>query len=210
MIRWLKNRGPEIVSIHIPKTGGTSFWRVLEHVYAPEAVQRVFPGDYEGREKFLIERSIRALHGHIRYRDLGGFFNLPTDVKVVTWLRDPTDRVISNFHYLVERREMREPDLLEYAARGSARNRMSRFLKGADLDDFFFVGVLEKFWEDCTDLGRRLKWADVPHIWENVSDYTRRKVPEDARREIRLLNQQDEELYRRALDLRSERLSRVG
>ena len=210
MLRWLSNRGPELVSLHIPKTGGTSFWRVLEHVYAPEAVQRVFPGDFEGQEKFRIERSTRALHGHIRYKDLGASFDLPADVKVVTWLRDPADRVISNFHYLVERREMKESDLLEYAARGSARNRMSRFLKGADLDDFFFVGVLEKFWEDCKDLGHSPKWADVPHIWENVSDYTRRNVPEDTRREIRLLNQQDEELYRRALALRSERLSRVG
>ena len=53
-------------SIHIPKTGGTSFWRVLEHVYGPKAVQRVFPGDYEGKEKFPIERGTRALHGHIR------------------------------------------------------------------------------------------------------------------------------------------------
>ncbi len=199
-----------MVSLHIPKTGGTSFWRVLEHVYAPEAVQRVFPDDYGDHKKFAIERSTRALHGHIRYRDLGVRFDLPADVKVVTWLRDPADRVISNFHYLVERREMKESELLEYAARRSARNRMGRFLKGADLDDFFFVGVLEKFWEDCKDLGRRLKWPDVPHIWENVSDYTRRKVPEDARREIMLLNQQDEELYRRALALRSERLSRVG
>ena len=72
------------------------------------------------------------------------------------------------------------------------------------------MGVLEKFWEDCKDLGRRLKWPDVPHLWENVSDYARRKIPEDTRREIRTLNQQDEELYRRALDLRSARLSRVG
>ena len=209
MLRWLSKRGPEIVSLHIPKTGGTSFWRVLEHVYAAETVQRVFPGDYEEHEKFPIERGTRALHGHIRYKDLEAFFDLPADVRLVTWLRDPTDRVISNFHYLVERREMRESDLLEYAARGSARNRMSRFLKGADLDDFF-VGVLEKFWEDCKDLGRRLKWPDVPHLWENVSDYARRKIPEDTRREIRTLNQQDEELYRRALDLRSARLSRVG
>ena len=197
-------------SIHIPKTGGTSFWRVLEHVYGPKAVQRVFPGDYEGKEKFPIERGTRALHGHIRYQDLAAFFDLPADVKRVTWLRNPTDRVISNFHYLVERGEMKESDLLEYAARESARNRMSRFLKGADLDDFFFVGVLEKFWEDCKDLGGRLKWADVPHLWENISDYARRKVPEDTRREIRQLNQKDEQLYRRALALRSERLSRVG
>ena len=198
------------MSIHIPKTGGTSFWRVLEHVYSPETVQRVFPGDYEGKEAFPIERGTRALHGHIRYKDLGAFFDLPADVKLVTWLRDPTDRVISNFHYLVERGEMKESDLLEYAARKSARNRMSRFLRSADLEDFFLVGILEEFWEECKDLGRRLKWADVPHIWENVSDYTRRKVPEDARREIRLLNGRDEELYQRALALRSERLSRVG
>ena len=210
MLRWLSKRGPEIVSLHIPKTGGTSFWRVLEHVYAAETVQRVFPGDYEEHEKFPIERGTRALHGHIRYKDLEAFFDLPADVRLVTWLRDPTDRVISNFHYLVERREMRESDLLEYAARGSARNRMSRFLKGADLDDFFFVGVLENFWEDCKDLGGILKWVDVPHLWENISDYARRKVPEDTRREIRQLNQKDEQLYRRALALRSERLSRVG
>ena len=140
MLRWLSKRAPEIVSLHIPKTGGTSFWRVLEHVYAAETVQRVFPGDYEEHEKFPIERGTRALHGHIRYKDLEAFFDLPADVRLVTWLRDPTDRVISNFHYLVERREMRESDLLEYAARGSARNRMSRFLKGADLDDFFLWG----------------------------------------------------------------------
>ena len=130
MLEWMRRGGPEIVSIHIPKTGGTSFWRVLEHIYGPKAVQRVFPREYEAEAPISVKRGIRALHGHFRYADLGQRVQVASPVKLVTWLRNPVDRVISNYHYRIEKQEMTEVGLRSYAARSTARNRMARHLEG--------------------------------------------------------------------------------
>ncbi len=210
MLEWMRRGGPEIVSIHIPKTGGTSFWRVLEHIYGPKAVQRVFPREYEAEAPISVKRGIRALHGHFRYADLGQRVQVASPVKLVTWLRNPVDRVISNYHYRIEKQEMTAVGLRSYAARSTARNRMARHLEGTDLADLFFVGILEEFWADCNQLGHMMGWPEFPHFWENVSDYTRKQFSNEAREEIGALNEEDEALYRRALELRSNRTSQVG
>ena len=204
---WLRKKRLEIISIHIPKTGGTSFWRLLEHIYGPQAVQRVFPKNYQTFTPITVKSSIRALHGHFRYSKLTQQVELSTQVKLISWVRNPVDRVISNYYYRIEKDEMKKVGLLNYASRPTARNRMGHHLTGMDLSNFFFIGILEKFWEDCSQLGHMMNWPGFPHFWENMSGYEDKQVSRQVRDEIRALNKEDEEIYRCALDLRLKRIS---
>jgi len=88
----------EVVSVHVPKTGGMSFLDALRQIYGDEAV---FPdnGEYTGMEiaAMPLKPWHRVIHGHVwagRYRR-----RLP-DARMVTWLRHPVDWLISLYLFL--------------------------------------------------------------------------------------------------------------
>src|SRR5690606_33266366 len=96
----------ELLSLHIPKTAGTSFRNILKSVYGEDAVVRL------DINKNLLTRlneelyespaipNARVLHGHYFYKNIHKRVEIPEEVKIITWLRDPVKRVISNFYYL--------------------------------------------------------------------------------------------------------------
>jgi hypothetical protein len=164
-----------------------------------------------------LPRDIKVIHGHFVYDVLQRFFELKDDVKVVTWLRDPVDRVVSNFYYLegqmrevmeigVNRRNLRatmQRSLLEYARSPLARNTMSSFLSGISLEEMFFVGLTDRFAEDLAELAGRLNWTTLPEVPKvNVTKGNRPELPKDVYAEIAELNSEDVALYAHALKLR--------
>ena len=100
----------ELVSIHIPKTAGTSFRNILKNVYGEKEVIRFDISNRRGitiEEKVLkskkLSRRIKVIHGHFTYRNLTKMVALSDNVPIVTWLRNPIKRVISNYYYLEEK-----------------------------------------------------------------------------------------------------------
>ena len=121
-------RSPLLISLHIPKTAGTSFKLALEEALGPERLLI----DYGHAEAFarLSEAGCPPLELHRRWLDMGyleagrayksakasltpsiacvhGHFPavkyLPAlaerPVRFVTWLREPLSRMLSNYHY---------------------------------------------------------------------------------------------------------------
>jgi len=217
----------ELISIHIPKTAGTSFRNILGSVYGRNRVLRVdmpLQSERASHEKLIhgpkrLPGSARVLHGHFRRQDLVRHYGLGPGIPVITWLRDPVERVVSNYYYLqgilrgiVEERKRNvailnkmEKTLLEYARADIARNRMAKFLDGMDLGDLLFVGIQEYFSEDLTELARLLGWKQFDRFHHNSSEDQKAPVSEELRREIRKLNERDTELYEEALRLREGR-----
>lgn len=215
--------GVEIVSIHVPKTAGTSFRCVLEGVYGEDAVFHD-NGRYYGRTlaEMPLEPRHRAIHGHVwagRYRRI-----LPA-CRRVTWLRHPVNWLISlhgflNAHALRENPawnylEQERPSLLEFAASAAVHAQApSRFLRDVPLDDFFFVGLQEHFADDLRDLGAMMNWrtSTLPTVNVNPSA-TQRRVEVWSDRSLvegicdRL--EQDMKLYEDAQCRRDRRLCRA-
>lgn len=175
----------ELISIHIPKTGGRSFYHVLKQVYGEEVSisyerkdYKAVMAQYGGFEESIAD-PIRAVHGHLYYREVRKLHK-QSGAKVICWLRDPVERVVSNYHYFINRLKNRveageaavpdahrtEESLLEYAARRDTRNRMSKFLKGIKLEDLHFIGFLEHYDEDLHRLQELMGWGeiDIPHL----------------------------------------------
>ncbi|MGH7197863.1 MAG: sulfotransferase family 2 domain-containing protein [Candidatus Omnitrophota bacterium] len=218
----------ELISLHIPKTAGTSFRNILKSVYGEKAIVRVdipLEGERASHEKAVqgperLPKETRVLHGHFRAKDLACHYRLGAGTPVITWMRDPVERVLSNFFYLqkilrgivqeekknVNLLNKMEKTLLEYARAEIARNRMAKLLEGTRLGDLLFVGVREHFSEDLADLARVLGWKTFPEFRHNDSEEQRPPVDAALRDEIRRLNEGDAALYEEALRLRRRRL----
>ena len=215
-----------IVSLHIPKTGGTSFGAVLQQAY-PGGVAFCYRPDNRLTHPLLRDRrrlsdpellaeleasGIRVIHGHAP----AAWFlpNISDPARYWTWLRDPVERVISAYYYLQSRtKRLAGPDgraprdrirgrtLEQFAARLQHRNLQSRSLAEFDIEQMGFVGITERFEESLAILG--LPPPDAERT-KNVNK-ARPEVDPEVRALIRRVNDQDAALYERGLELHERR-----
>ncbi|MDZ7657530.1 MAG: sulfotransferase family 2 domain-containing protein [Sulfurimicrobium sp.] len=93
--------GSPIVFVHIPKTGGMTFYSMIREIYRPSELHKINPAaesieTYKNLPRARKDR-LKAIYGHMDYglRDL-----LPADSAYVTLMRHPVERVISHFYYV--------------------------------------------------------------------------------------------------------------
>lgn len=208
----------KIISLHIPKTAGRSFYQILKWAYKEKIDLPHNRGKYvqEGtfNEKEIDFDQFEILHGHLFYRHIE-HLHKKYNSKIVTWLRDPVDRVISNYYYNIsmnlekswkrQAEQRKEMSLLEFAKRPQRRNVMSKTIEGIKAEDIFFIGITERFNDDIIKLGKLLEWPeDIPQITENKGTryYNNPEIPteykqitDDMRMNIRELNFDDVNLY---------------
>lgn len=215
----------ELISLHIPKTAGTSFRNILKDVYGNKSVVR-FDVSHKGEitmdEKSFTKNSIpgkiKVIHGHFYYKDLKNIMELPHNMPVITWIRNPVDRVISNYFYLesvlievlneekraLNIRSKMQKTLLEYAQAEMNRNRISKFLAGIDLTKLFFIGIQEYFSEDLDLLSGKMGWdKNFTQYRHNETIHSNPAISLEIREEIENLNWEDMELYSEAIRIRA-------
>lgn len=217
----------KLVSIHIPKTGGSSFNEVLNSNYGEDHVQYFFREDLiEVKEKKVsisekISPEIEVLHGHFHYKEMKSVIK-KDNPKIITWLRDPVERVISNYHWWhydinnnpahgIEGRSI-EP-LEVYITRKETQNKMSRFLDGIKLEDLDFIGFLESFKEDLSSVSTQFNWKELPIAHKkNSKNFIKQKIEigDDIRNKIKDLNKKDVKLYEKAQVLMGKKPKKKG
>jgi hypothetical protein len=210
----------ELISLHIPKTGGTSFHSLLHKNYGEKNVVR-FEIEFKDKVIFLINgievdeplfpKGTKVLHGHFEYWRLLEFAPNLKNVPVITWLRNPVQRVISNYYYLVEILKKENAtnklalslierltcSLEEFSKRPAQKNKMSKFLKGLNLMDALFVGIIENYDQDVKILSKKLNWKHenqeivnkTPNKKSNTDATTIHNIEKNNAEDISLYNQ---------------------
>ena len=213
----------KLIAIHIQKTGGMAFKKLLQREYKRKYYRLNINLQSEDREGSIEEHLLQippdtqVIHGHFIYQDVVEILEASPGVPVVTWLRNPVDRVVSSYYFSKRKYEeglrsdkpnLGELSLLEFANEKININQMSRVLKGISIFELGFVGCLEFLEEDLIYLSQMLNWTQRTMPRRNVNREYKEKfaAPTDSESaEIASLNNSDIEQYQAALALRKVR-----
>jgi hypothetical protein len=214
--------------VHIPKTAGSSFGTELTALLSPNFNVNVDddkrPVPYpqkvitatKGFNERLKQGPCRFASGHIPVQTLTTHVEGWRDLNLITMLRDPVTRVVSDYRY--QRTPLHParmqfirsfPTLESYARTARGRNKMFRFLRpfpNASLEEckefivnrFAFVGVVEMYPLSFRLMTRMLGQERGPshHVRKTMeTEHNHVEVTPELIKTIRELNSQDMELY---------------
>ena len=167
--KWMytPKEGEQFFFMHIPKTGGTTFRKMLtnhfpEGSYYPTQEDLIANGGgYLSQKKIqqnfngILEKSLIMGHYNI---DLVNY--LKPDVKVIAFFRNPISRILSHVKHIIKHdvtlQRINDPNEVIFKKQNSIFNVQTKALgfpkKNSDINDIkkiidnlYFVGVLEEF-----------------------------------------------------------------
>ncbi len=226
--------GQMIISLHLPKTAGTSFAAVLENHFKskflrdygdlPVNTDRLKRNKGALQSALNIEEEIPAniecIHGHflpIKYLLLAD----KQDIKFITWMRHPVERIISHYFYWkrsynsrssapLHRKFIEENWSMERFCLGpELRDMYWQFLWGFSIDYFEFIGITEHYNEDFEYFIRKFLHASIIPQKLNVRNRNRQddEIDEAFIEQVASVHARDMELYDNALAKRQKRIS---
>ena len=217
----------KLIFLHIPKNGGRTLHSILDRFYPIEKTFtiRVIDNHRLNRKEFIeMEQTKRdaiiLLKGHMSF----GMHKLMTgDAKYITFIRNPQQRIISYYYYVLMRKKHRlhaqvkseNMSLLDFTKtikQGDLHNAQIRRISGIqdkpslmlekameNIDqNFSFVGLTEKFDESLVLLQRLYNWP-LPYYQIQNKTKNRPKTAEIDKATLDVidgLNEGDHQLYR--------------
>lgn len=137
----------------------------------------------------------RGIVGHFSVSKYRRLFD---NSQIATFVRDPVDRVISEYFHSVAHHNYRG-ELIDFAQQKGQKNRQFKLLYGVDIETIGFLGITESY-NDSMALLRKQYGVDIPVFRQNVRD-EKLKASEISSfyDDIYELNNKDVELYNQCL-----------
>jgi hypothetical protein len=220
-----------ILSIHLPKTAGSSFRESLQQHFgsALHLDYRDKPLDCprEQAKARALDHDLQAVdfadtacvHGHFLAGKYAGLAeSMP--LQLVTWLRHPVQRLCSHYYYWRQapgdqpitalRRQLLAEDwsLREFALCPRLQNIYSEFLCGVALQSFSFVGISEFYSDDLQQFSQQMLGVELEPRSVNVgsrADGENYEIDAQLCAEIEAFHALDLQLYQDALAMRRHR-----
>lgn len=189
-----------IVSCHIPRAAGTTFLGILQQLFVVDVqdfqpIREVAPG-------------VNCIHGHFPSNKYNHIY---PQAKKVTWIREPIDRLISNYtldkqavwptdNLHILRLRAGEVDFLEYAS--WAPNGLCSYLV-EPVEAYSFIGVVE-YWDICLERffrrfaqGRSVDYIEYNVLARPFQKEIRESLGAKDLKQLRKQNERDYQLYER-------------
>jgi hypothetical protein len=221
-----------LISVHLPKTAGSSFQHILRREYGDKMLL-----DYEDKpintpadernKRAMADASanacrdfgeIECIHGHfqpVKYLAL----KKKGRAKFVCWLREPLARMVSHYNFWLRDYDggIGKGDLhckvvedkwsLEhFCFSDEMRNFYAQFLWNFPLDLFDFIGITERFDEDLQVFGRIfLKKENLETARANIAPLVHPiwSPSQEFRSRFEEFHAEDYRMYREAVIIRS-------
>ncbi|WP_332694886.1 sulfotransferase family 2 domain-containing protein [Halalkalibacter lacteus] len=215
-----------VIFIHIPKTGGLTLRRILDNQY-PKHERYRFPKTKPNPFYKLTKNelnSINCLYGHFKY---GIHSKLTKPFTYITVLRDPVERVISTYFFILQNSKNRmhhtvkQMTFEEFVAsdHSPVSNHQTRFVSGKSIPDlevakknlekhFAVVGITEMYAQSIFLMSKHLGWNNVQYTKKNITKH-RLKQNDFSKETIELIrkkNELDIKLYEYAKQLLQKRM----
>jgi hypothetical protein len=195
-----------LLSVHIPKCAGVSFRTTLAQLFGAGFVLHYWNiTDAWGRHQADIPPDTTCIHGHFAAHILAERY---PDAPLITWVRDPVERVVSSYYHRLRTPDWRHPvsielhakklTLLQYAELKLVRNEMARFFGNMRPADFTFIGLVDDFDASVDRFYEKFQLPRLPVPHENINPERRTRFYElrdDELRQLLDLNQDDLNLY---------------
>lgn len=208
------------VSIHIPKTAGTT----LGYLFDFGSDRRIL-WDYHPDYKWagtlephfhaalpFIREHFEFIHGHFLYRK---YAEVLRDETFISCVRHPVDRLISQFRHVVMEGRGQTPvsadaisgrlDIVEWIRSAGVHRAQAQHLEGRAVEDYDFIFISERLEESFALFAKLFNFRRKDAFWgqgfprENVGDKVRRDnwlTPEQARRITTFSDARRQEIFR--------------
>ena len=226
------NGPPVLIFLHLPKCGGTTLNRLIEWEYPLDRVFSVDPSFFRWSHRRVsrwprtrLDR-MQVFKGHMPF---GLHERLSRPATYITFLREPVERVISEYYFAKhhrlhpQHRQMQTLTLPEYALQTPHHNMQTKLIAGhGDFPDFLagdcdeqvletacrnlaqhfsFAGLTERFDEGLAKLKGMFGWNINRYAKFNVTPVRlqKNKVPTSIQSLIAERNRFDCALYERVV-----------
>jgi len=166
----------DLISIHIPKTAGTSFRNTLQEEYGANNVKACYKGVGANLTKENIG-NIKCLHGHITPEMFIARF---PEAKVITWVRDPLERIKSYYYYNkytrndgVSRGMQKYNTFMDWVNSDGSDymiNEISPYLNLDNIKLFDFIGFVDNYDNELKRLSDMMGWKPLKKFTTNKSN----------------------------------------
>ncbi|MED4080651.1 sulfotransferase family 2 domain-containing protein [Halalkalibacterium halodurans] len=209
-----------VLFLHIPKTGGLTLRGIIEDQYAKDErlkYPRLQPARFHSLPKRKLT-SLRCVYGHFGY---GIHSTLHQPFTYITILRDPVERVISTYYFVLQNpqnrlhHQVKQMSFEQFVASDLpvVSNHQTRLISGKPIphlalakkhlnQHFSIVGITDMYAQSIFLMSQRFGWKNVQYTKKNKTKH--RLKQEDFSQEtiatIRKRNELDLALYDYAKD----------
>jgi len=194
----------KFVFVHIPRTAGTTFKRMLRDIGFAGKADNTELLNIDGNREFSRKMSGKLIQGHFpvrKYLDMKGY-------KYITILRDPVDRLVSQYYWYKMRgirgncivsKDVRrricsgDMDLLSFAKLMSG---LYRKMLGSNMNLYSWIGIQEKFNESLREFENTFG-IRIPKRIKNWNITEKKKI--EGRARIAKILSDDYKIYNEVL-----------
>lgn len=214
------NQDKLLIFMHIPKTGGLTLRNIIDQQYNRNEIFKIPRNrlDFEQKMSKKASNDLTCAYGHYRF-GIHEYFQRP--FTYITMLRDPVDRIISTYYFILQNKNNRLHDMVKnmsleefilgvgHEADIALYNHQTRYISGKSEPDlqqakdniknhFAVVGLTEMYNESLYLMKKSLGWKNIYYTKQNITKKRKgiNEVSKEIISKIEENNQLDIELYK--------------